>query len=495
VLFYLIIGAGVVGVFFSLPHLKKLLTRSASLPMISVFSWRGKLLMAIPVAGLALLVVTAYSLKLTGHPKFCTSCHNMDEYYGSWQHSAHKNVACIDCHYEPGPTAMVEGKLAGLVQVVKYVSHSYSTKPHALISNSSCMRGGCHAEMDVKKDTLLFREQINFRHDVHLTKRPRGKVLNCVSCHGQTTQGEHIGVTRTTCITCHFHGRDVKSLAAGRCDTCHRLPSTAVTFMGQSFDHKKFLEGKTAVRCEHCHSRVTQGEGAVSATRCRSCHLDKELKVTDQEQFHLVHVSKGHFDCLQCHDEIKHGARPPDEQLAFGNCNGCHAGERHSVQERMYAGTAIPGLKAMPDPMFKARVACDGCHMDVRSAELGEKPFTRKVAGAKQCADCHGREKYGEMLADWQEDTKDRLEELQAELAKLAKACQSADADVAGAELTKAKALLSSARTRLSYIVSDGSFGAHNYPYVSEALDSVETDIETGRSLAAGWKKVASRSP
>jgi len=511
-LFYLVIGAAMLGAFFSLPYLKKLLLRTGSLPIFSIFSPRGKLLLAIPLAGLALLLVSAYSLKLTSHPRFCSSCHNMDKYYSSWQHSAHENVACVDCHFEPGPTALMEGKLAGLVQVVKYVSHSYAPRPHALISNKSCMRSGqCHADMDHEKETYLFQGQIKFRHDRHLNGHPRGQTLNCVSCHGYTGQGPHISVTKTTCLTCHFYGKEAKSVAAGRCTTCHRLPQEPVTFMGQEFDHEKFLRDKKAVRCEHCHSQVTEGDGAISSTRCRSCHSEEPARMEDRAQFHVVHVSEGHFDCLQCHDEIKHGIRPMEQDLlAYGNCKTCHAGERHSVQERIYAGTAIPAMKAMPDPMYKAGVACGGCHTEVRPGGLGAMPFTKKFSSPKQCVDCHSRKevsadnaaktKYGRMLVGWQEDVKDRLEQyqpavkkLQTELAKLARATGSPKPPAE--QLAKASKRLASAQTKLTYITKDGSFGAHNYPYVSEALDTVEEEVEQCQSFVSKWKKAAGGSP
>ena len=504
VLFYLILFTAILGAFFSLPHLKKLIVRSKAAPMISIFTWHGRLLVGIVIVGVALLLLSAYALKLTSHPMFCSSCHNMDEFYATWQHSSHKNVACTDCHFDPGPTALVEGKIAGLVQVVKYVSHSYAPKPHAMISNESCMRPGCHAEMDHEKETYLFHGRIKFRHDKHLNGSPRGKTLNCVSCHGYTGMGEHISITKTTCLTCHFYDRKSKPVATGQCTTCHSLPDKPVTFMGQEFKHRKFLAGKENVRCEHCHNQVTQGAGAISPTRCRSCHSNKPREIGDHDEFHITHVSKGHFDCLQCHDEIKHGTHPmAQDLLAKGNCKSCHSGERHTVQERIYAGTAIPEMKPMPDPMYKAGVACGGCHTDVRKAGLGAMPFTKKFSGPKQCADCHSRKikpgvtpdktKYGKMLVGWQGDTKDRLAEYQAELDKLDKALASAKATQA--ELAEVWKWLAAARTRLSYIIKDGSFGAHNYPYVSQILDDVEEDIDKYRPRVAKWKKAAGGSP
>ena len=523
VLFYLVIGGVVIAVLFILPYVRRRIAQMGTVPIFSIFTRRGIAMLAVVVVAFVALVLTTYTLKATGHPKFCTACHNMEEYYASWQHSAHAEVSCIECHYEPGVTNTIKGKIEGLVQVVKYVSHSYSTKPHALITNHSCMRSGnCHAgidkEAEPKNRTML--ANIKFRHDKHLAGRPRGKALNCVSCHGQTVKGQHISVGKTTCLTCHFYGgengqmvtADTTSVSTaalstptvaktGECLTCHRMPDKTMKFMGQEFNHKKFLAGKDNVHCTLCHSQVTQGNAATSATRCRNCHLGELAEVTDQEEFHLVHVSKGQFDCLQCHDQIKHGIRPREQQLlASGDCKTCHSGERHSLQERMYAGTAVAAMDQMPDPMFKAGVACGGCHTEPSPVGADAMAFTKKFSGPSQCADCHTakkkpgprdatKTKYGKRLVEWQEETKDRINELKPELAKLTEAFKSAKAPSQG-DLTKTKGIFASAKKKLDFVIADGSYGAHNYVYISEILDEVEDEISKCRSTVAGWAQV-----
>ena len=62
-------------------------------------------------------------------------------------------------------------------------------------------------------------------------------------------------------------------------------------------------------------------------------------------------------------------------------------------------------------------------------------------------------------------------------------------AQVPAEELAKAQELLNSAKSKLSYVREDGSYGAHNIAYVSAILDSVETEIERCRSLTAAWNK------
>ena len=274
-------------------------------------------------------------------------------------------------------------------------------------------------------------------------------------------------------------------MAAGECTTCHAVPEKEVTFAGGTFRHKQFLEGKTGVACAHCHSQVTQGDGRISVTRCNTCHLDASSMgdIEDQSQFHLVHVSEGHFDCLQCHDEIKHGVHPMAQQMVTSNCETCHGGERHSIQEQIYAGLAVPDLESAPDVMYVAGVACDGCHTDASFVRAGEMTLTSKKAGAAQCAECHARDRYGAMLEAWQEDTRERLDEIQPELAKLEGMCR--DSTAGEEDVAKAREHLASARAKVSQVVLDGSLGAHNYAYVSEILDSAEGALGKCRSLIA----------
>lgn len=481
---YLLIAVAVLGVFFLLPYMKKVVIQSLSLPLFSIFNWQGGVFLSICVLAIAALLSSAYAIRITMHPKFCVACHNMDEYYESWQHSSHAHVSCLECHYEPGVAGHVEGKMGAMVQLAKYIvdtrwieAHAYSAEqPHGIVSSESCTRVGCHDQMVSSEEELLFHGKIRFRHDIHLREQPRGNEVNCVSCHGQVVEGQHISVTETTCLTCHFYGRGEQSVAVGDCRTCHLLPEGTVSSGQQALDHRDYLEGKEEVPCELCHSQVTQGDAAVSAARCKACHLEQSGKTEDQPQLHLVHVYEGHFDCLQCHEQIRHGIHPTAQYLlASGNCRSCHGGERHTIQERMYAGTAVPELDAAPDFMYSAGVACEGCHTDVQVVQVGEEmAFTSKTSGTKQCADCHAEELYGEMLTEWQEETKERFADLRSALGEMERA-----------EGAEARALLESAGSKLARIEADGSYGAHNYMYTSNILDSVESDLDAYRALLA----------
>ena len=103
----------------------------------------------------------------------------------------------------------------------------------------------------------------------------------------------------------------------------------------------------------------------------------------------------------------------------------------------------------------------------------------------KECAECHARKRYGDMLDMWQEDIRDRLAALQTDFQKLEKDCEKAEGD--SGTVAQAQELLASVRTKLGVIERDGSHGAHNYFYVSDVLDSAETELGRLRTLARGW--------
>jgi hypothetical protein len=175
------------------------------------------------------------------------------------------------------------------------------------------------------------------------------------------------------------------------------------------------------------------------------------------------------------------------EQLLTGeNCTICHGGDRHTVQERVYAGTAVPEIQSGPDVMYGAGVACDGCHTGVEFMKTGEMIISAQDASVKQCGTCHGDESYTEMLTLWQEDVKDRLEGLQAAAEALARSCDEAKAPEG--ETAPARELLAAAQRKLQVVTSDGSYGAHNFIYISMILDGAEEDLEEGRLVLARLK-------
>ncbi len=415
-------------------------------------------------------------------PDFCRSCHIMEPYYQAWHRSTHKGVPCQDCHFEPGWRNTLRGKFQASSQVVKYLTRTYGSKPHAEIADASCLREGCH-EKRLLEGKVHWKApasenrtvEISFDHTPHLGQLRRGKQLRCVSCHSQIVQGEHLVVTVSTCFLCHFkglkHGRDNEVL--GGCRSCHDAPHEMIQTALGPFNHQEYI-GR-GVTCENCHSDSIAGDGEVPRQVCGNCHNVAEhlSRYGDSAFIHLNHVTNHKVECSQCHIQIEHRLNAsPNGQLAAspyraGACGACHEGT-HGGPVELYQGTGGRGVPDMPSPMCRTQVDCIACHRHrERTADVAEVVGQTFRAVSESCTYCHG-EKYEGLLDQWKAD----LAKLQESAAA---AYQHADAAVNAAQLTPAtlrrvQILLADAEhnTRLVML----GHGVHNVNYARALLNA-----------------------
>lgn len=439
------------------------------------------------------LVGNVAVVEYTTTPNFCGSCHNMVPYVESWKRSAHGGVGCIECHYEPGILETLEVKYKALSQLAKYATRTAGTKPWAEVADASCLRSGCH-ETRLLTGRIPFGEHASFDHRPHLLESRPGKRLHCTTCHGGVSQGEHISVSRSTCITCHFKpGESSWTRAPARrgageggiddCALCHRTPAEDVVVGEAPFSHAEYV-GQRGVDCRECHDDVTRGDAAVSRDRCQQCHGEPEfMERFEQPEFlHQAHVSDSKVECFECHGEIQHGLFPRDGELAksphtggqdSASCASCH-GTSHSLQGAMFAGR-LDG-EDLPSRMYETRVACGACH---REETAGHHPGGARLPVATEvgCFRCHGVEFAG-MLDSWRSGTGATLADLDARVAAAAGVAPPADAQAARA----VEANLAEARRRLDLVRNDRSGGAHNVELTRRLFEKARDDL--GRALA-----------
>jgi predicted CXXCH cytochrome family protein len=388
----------------------------------------------------------------TTRPQFCNSCHIMEPYVKSWQESAHSKVTCVDCHYEPGLLETMEGKFKAINQVVKYVTNTEGTKPWAEVSDNSCMRDGCHSTrlLTGKVEYTIGRTSIPFDHTPHLLEMRRSKKLRCTSCHSQIVQGEHLTVTATTCLLCHFKGAE-EDPKLSKCTTCHRPPDKPIDVGGFQFSHDEYLA--RGVDCLQCHAGVTQGTGEVPRRRCGSCHAVQEHieRAGETEFMHKKHVTEHKVDCLECHTEMTHHLRTK-ESASKSECDACHRGG-HGPSEAFYRGEGGRGVPVTPNPMFLTRVGCDGCHAHFGSQN--SKPI--QDANEVACLACHGPA-YEGVLGQWQGAYGPATDAVAAQVTA-AKAVATADM----------KTALDDAAHNVALVQKDGSRGVHN-PWFARKL-------------------------
>jgi nitrate/TMAO reductase-like tetraheme cytochrome c subunit len=443
-----------------------------------------------------------YSMK----PDFCRSCHLMEPYYQAWHNSTHKNVPCVDCHFEPGLENTLKGKWQASSQAVKYITQTYGSKPHAEVYDTSCMRSGCHEkrllEGKVNWDVTSVTGQkvtIKFDHTPHLTEERRGKQLRCVSCHSQIVQGQHLVVTLDTCFLCHFkgleHGRNEQVI--GGCKGCHDAPKEQIRLATGMFNHKDYLD--RGVTCENCHSDSVKGDGAVPKQFCWNCHnQEKQIARYSETKFmHETHVTEHKVECASCHVQIEHNlvaGAPKDVAspgathavVESGSCGTCHE-QMHGGPAELYRGTGARGVPDMPSPMYRAQVDCIACHKAKKqtndAAEVVGQTF---VAVQASCNYCHGP-KYDTVLDTWKRIIDGQLTRAQNELTQTETAL--ASAQLTPYDKLQVDRLIDDARHNITLIKL--GHGVHNVNYSTAALNVAIDSTQKARQLISATPAAA----
>lgn len=421
-----------------------------------------------------------YSMK----PDFCRSCHLMEPYYQAWHQSTHKNVACTDCHFEPGLENTIKGKFQASNQAVKYITSMYGSKPHAEIRDVSCMRSGCHEKrlLEGKVNWTVKTPNgneitIKFDHTPHLKEERRGKQLRCVSCHSQIVQGQHLVVTLDTCFLCHMkgkeHGRNEKTV--GGCTACHEAPKKEIRLATGIFNHDEYL--KRGVTCNNCHSDSIKGDGVVNKQTCWTCHNKPEqiARYSDTAYLHQQHIMQSKVECSTCHIQIEHnltaGAmKPPSAThsgFEAGSCSSCHE-QLHGGPQELYRGSGGRGVPDMPSPMFRAQVDCIACHR-TREQTDSVATVTGQTFKATQasCNYCHAT-KYDGVLDDWKKRVADQVARAETAYAKAKKYVSTANAT--GSEQLRLARLLDDADYNIRLVKL--GHGVHNVAYSTALLNA-----------------------
>lgn len=455
--------------------------------------WKGLLIFgAVSFCVFILLIVLL--LKATANYRFCGMCHNMDSYIESWKQSSHKDVSCLECHFEPGVWGELKGKWKAQTHVVMKITGTAPPRPHTIINDASCLREGCHSTTDLKANTVKFKG-VDFSHDTHLSELRRGKKLKCVSCHSQIVQGEHLTVTETTCFNCHFYDKE-NHTEISDCQTCHTQSKTKIFIDANEdmpFVHKDYLD--RGVNCEQCHFGTIYGDGHVMDNVCVQCHSEPHLLEGSysSEKMHFNHVTAHKVECFRCHSGIEHYiAREKSNQYQArqeqiktkvinsglhydSNCAKCHTFDQHDIIHQMYAGEGGIEHKVMPSPMYEAHLDCAGCHLNIYEAN-GE---TRKLKRygfddlVKSCSDCHGTG-YDDMAKHWKEVLED-------ELSKTDKSLRNTAQLLARKQSPEATRLLDIAQK--NYIFVKNSHGIHNIDFALSLLADCRERSEKAKSI------------
>lgn len=250
------------------------------------------------------------------NPKFCTTCHLMNEAYDTWQTSAMHDLNCHNCH----ETDMITS-LNHLYEVLVKKPQNV-TKPIE-IDNEVCVE--CH-----KSEDPQFPQISNTTgHKVHIYGN--GDDTECIECHGislhvfqppeeacfKCHEPEKIHVSETMradCLDCHQFLVEEEDLIPQRanCLDCHEekelvtisMPADAHLNSTCTTCHNPHGQ-VTDIDCMECHT-VDEGLHDISQhTNCTSCHVPHKTP-TIRETCESCHIDKvDHYTpvhCTKCHN-------------------------------------------------------------------------------------------------------------------------------------------------------------------------------------------------
>ena len=256
-------------------------------------------------------------------PRFCKTCHLMEEAWIKWNESPHRGINCHECH---------KADLASNMRllVVYFTSHPEKLPEeipeHVKISNERCEQ--CHFTKSPKWPYVA----ATAGHQLHLSKGN----IKCLDCHGGRIH--KFIPSNKECLKCHSDKVVKIPQMRFHCTQCHNFLAN-VTFGGGGVVTIR----PTKLDCMKCHTTKTTilrlPMNAHAKSECSTCHqphVDSEpltcnvchevprtaihekhngIKCTD---CHIPHKSGSiREDCMRCHpDKINHN---PELE-----CNVCH---------------------------------------------------------------------------------------------------------------------------------------------------------------------------
>ncbi len=237
------------------------------------------------------------SIEYMSDPKICTSCHEMEKYFESWNESTHRGVKCYECHYGKGPINFLRGVYHSL-GVLQAKVPPYVYLP-ANVSSENCLN--CHE--NIESVGYVSYGEINFSHREHLSGYKRGFLkLECVSCHREIVVGSHIAVKNSTCFVCHFY-ESPGGVPVSGCPSCHAYRDVEFRIDNRTFSHEVHVD--RGIKCIVCHENTYILKGNMSL-KCKRCHVREVNETLPDLTMHSIHVNRLKLDCLQCHPKVIH---------------------------------------------------------------------------------------------------------------------------------------------------------------------------------------------
>ncbi|MCK6549759.1 NapC/NirT family cytochrome c [Myxococcota bacterium] len=376
---------------------------------------------------LGLLVVvgtpSAYLYNYVNHdPRFCISCHVMNDAYDRWQTSEHSRIDCHSCH----PSEM-KTNLRHLYFTV--VDPHAEPSQYAEVDRNTCMR--CHQQGGDRWQQVL----TTAGHDVHVTQRG----LQCMDCHSESVHrfaapaqicakchekiemhertmehlqclqchdfladapGAELKPGKATCWTCHGDESAQQALAMGSAEAVRAELEAAARSGG--FANVRYPDTATTTAAKAEPATVDDSKGPKTAGElARKIALGEGLALAAVSNVGAKIIPRagvhGDLDCKLCHNPHK----PDFDGMRSGIlCQNCHEGEPFEALKSGPKEHECRGCHKPHDAHGAAKEICSTCHSafvttltkkHADQCDTCHRPHSMKAFG-DDCKSCHANE-------------------------------------------------------------------------------------------------------
>ena len=283
---------------------------------------------------------TAYNLYdfTQNNPKFCVSCHLMQEAFETWEQSEHAEINCHECHHLSIPEANM--------LMFKFIVHRPEEVPDrhgaVIVPWKNCIQ--CHWEKDERYprassiNTSRLHAKHYFMEQVECSKCHGYKIHEflpedrfCVMCHeGKTVHGA--GMEELACLNCHTDRQADLRPDRDKCLYCHGSEDIdwCDPEISACLDLKYFSPDQKVLDAA---IKIDLEKDSPMQFPCATCHHPHESKRPDWGNCldchrnvlvvgaHGLHIQEMGLDCKQCHRPHKWTVT---EEQAKETCTTCH---------------------------------------------------------------------------------------------------------------------------------------------------------------------------
>ena len=319
------------------------------IPHPSLRTRRGRFIAFALVVGVAMGMTVAgvAAVSWTETADFCGRCHTMDPELKAYAMSPHREVACAECHVEPGVAGWIKAKVNGTRQLIGVLTGTFPTPipapDHADLppTSDTCVR--CHdpKALVANGGPVKLVVQQKFHEDEPNTKDTIALVLRPA---GFGTPGQARGV--------HWHiDSEVDYVAADA--------------RAQKIDYVTIKEANG-------ETEAFLASDAVSVSSDVQPDIDRLSAANPTRR----------MDCIDCHNRIGHGVPTPDIAIDDAMTDGAIADDlpyikregldRLSVDYASFADAdrAIAGLRTFYGAQYPLVPKLRGAEMNAAIAEL-----------------------------------------------------------------------------------------------------------------------------